>query len=241
MRGITKGTLLVLAIAAGIGAAAPVATAGTLSEYRLLLLGGGIVKWGEPVLGRGAHLTYAIADSAASFKGARNCADIVPVDGLLGSNRIDRAIFEAEAASAFDAWSRAADVTFQRTDARTADIVIGAQAAPLGRAFTNVASVPSDAAGGTGRITGSVICLNPEEPWKVGFDGNLGAYDIRYTLMHEIGHALGLDHPGVPGVLMDFRYLEAFSVPQDGDRLGVERLYGPKLTDTAAVPAPPPQ
>jgi hypothetical protein len=77
--------------------------------------------------------------------------------------------------------------------------------------------------------------MNPEQAWKVGFDGDLEVYDIRYTLMHEIGHAIGLDHPGVPGELMDFRYLETFSSLQPGDRAGAASLYGLRITDTADV------
>ena len=37
----------------------------------------------------------------------------------------------------------------------------------------------------------------PDKPFnellKIGFDGNLNIYDVRYTLMHEIGHGIGLE------------------------------------------------
>jgi hypothetical protein len=56
--------------------------------------------------------------------------------------------------------------------------------------------------------------------------------------MHEIGHAIGLDHPGIPEALMDFRYREAFSSLQAGDRAGAKALYGPVLTDVAAPASP---
>ena len=54
----------------------------------------------------------------------------------------------------------------------------------------------------------SLICLNPKQPWKIGFDGRLGVYDLRYTIAHEIGHAIGLDHPSAAGQLMSYRYDE---------------------------------
>jgi hypothetical protein len=87
-------------------------------------------------------------------------------------------------------------------------------------------------------LSRAVICLNPVAPWKVGFDGDLDVYDLRYTFTHEIGHAIGLDHPGVPDTLMDFRYREAFRVPQLGDIAGADALYGPPKALVAAAPEP---
>lgn len=231
-RASAKALSLLLFLA---GTAAGASAAGALSDYRLLLLGGGTVKWGSPVLGEGAVVTYAVVDRPVAFDGARNCASLAPLDGLLDKNRISRARFDAELAVAFKAWSEAANVSFKRVDGTDANILFGAQGVPVGRAFTNVAH---EAAGGpdrAGRIVGSVICMNPEQAWKVGFDGDLEVYDVRYTLMHEIGHAIGLDHPGVPGELMDFRYLETFSALQPGDRAGAASLYGPRLSATAGA------
>ena len=73
-----------------------------------------------------------------------------------------------------------------------------------------------------------MVCLNPTRPWKIGFDGDLDVYDLRYTLIHEIGHAIGLDHPAIAGQLMAYKYGEKFRVLQAGDIRGVETLYGPR-------------
>jgi hypothetical protein len=193
----------------------------------LLVLDGDIVKWGAPELGTGATVTYALVAAPTSFPDARNCRSIVPMEGLLSSNGVTAARFEAEVAAAFDAWSAVANIVFDRTDPANANILIGAQADPFGRAFTNVAHGAATASA-TAPITRSVICLNPDQKWKVGFDGNLEVYDLRYALEHEIGHAIGLDHPGVPGVLMDFRYRETVTGPQPGDISGALALYGAK-------------
>ena len=118
-------------------------------------------------------------------------------------------------------------ITFLEVDrVEDAGIVIGSQGKPdrLGlfqcRAIDAVgrsASTVQKALGGAGdkperlptvrvptvdSIRQSLICLNPVKPWKVGFDGNLKVYDIRHTIAHEIGHAIGLDHPGASGSLM---------------------------------------
>src|SRR5690606_1561780 len=58
-------------------------------------------------------------------------------------------------------------------------------------------------------------------------DGNLDVYDLRYTIAHEIGHAIGLDHPGPAGQLMSYRYDEKQTGPQPGDINGAAMLYGP--------------
>jgi hypothetical protein len=60
----------------------------------------------------------------------------------------------------------------------------------------------------------------------VGFDGNTRVYDLRYTFVHEIGHAIGLDHPGPSGQVMSFRYDEQHRDLQAGDLNGVTMLYG---------------
>ncbi len=194
--------------------------------YRQIVVAGHTMKWGVPTAGTAATLTYAVVDSRRAFASARNCPAIDPLDHLLAANAIDRQSFDRELAAAFAAWSNVADIRFRKVDTPDADILIGAEAMPAGRAFTNVEY--SDPGRSTERVslTRSVICLNPEQQWKVGFDGNLDVYDIRYALTHEIGHAIGLDHPGQAGELMDFRYREDFRIPQLGDIAGATFLYG---------------
>ena len=71
------------------------------------------------------------------------------------------------------------------------------------------------------------MCLDPNHAWTIGFDGDTSTYDLRYTLMHEIGHTIGLDHPGPSGQVMGFKYHEEFDRLQAGDQRGALRLYGP--------------
>jgi predicted Zn-dependent protease len=136
-------------------------------------------------------------------------------------------------------WEAEANVSFARTDdADKADILIGAEGNPAGYAFTNVA-YDRDSTGSVRRIAKSLICLNPTRHWKIGFDGNLEAYDLRYAMAHEIGHAIGLDHPSPSGELMSFRYGEDFRELRPGDARGAVALYGARGAPVvAAAPKP---
>lgn len=208
--------------------------------FRLLELEDQTVKWQSPHMGESAAVTYAFASKATNTPGARNCAKMLPPEKAYRPSRIGSSVFRQEVAAAFRIWQAVADITFRETaDAQAADILIGAQAEPVGRAFTNVALKPS----GNSRkvIKRALICLNPRQPWKVGFDGNLDVYDLRYTIAHEIGHAIGLDHPSAAGELMSYRYDEVHTGLQGGDIKGAALLYGPRpgtsrLADAPAAP-----
>jgi hypothetical protein len=194
--------------------------------FRLLKLSGHYVKWGDHSLGSGATVTYAFVDESMRFSNARNCGHLVPMDGLLDHSGISREKLEAEAEAAFRIWEDVADITFVPTEQPAeADILIGAQGRPVGRAFANVFYQPGSDNDVT-IIDRALICLNPNHQWKVGFDGNTRVYDLRYTFVHEIGHAIGLDHPGASGQVMSFRYEEKHSDLQAGDLHGVALLYG---------------
>jgi hypothetical protein len=249
-RSVIGGSLF----AAGLTLLLGVAHAEAKPRYHLLELDGNYVKWGKAALGTGAVVTYRLADVRMSFEGATNCREIGPLAVALGRSRIGPEEAMAEIEQAFAAWESVADLTFRPAGpTERADIVIGAQVSPRGRAYTNVAYVraegeiearavralpaPRGAVGRRGNadarpsavkaIAQSLICLNPGEPWKIGFGKDPRAYDLRYTLIHEIGHAIGLDHAGPEGEVMSFQYGEAFRLPQEGDIAGAQRLYGP--------------
>jgi hypothetical protein len=228
-------TLAVGAAALAMASTAP-AMGQSIKSYRHIILDGHRVKWGAPEAGTGAIVTYATVKAAAEFPGARNCPAMAPIAPLLAGSRVQASTFDAEVRAAFSLWSAAANIRFEPArDIESADILIGTQAEPRGRGFTNI-EYESSGPDGIRRLTRSLICLNPEERWKTGFDGNLEVYDLRYTLLHEIGHAIGLNHPAVASQLMDFRYLEQFRTPQKGDVEGAVALYGPSRT-ASATPA----
>ncbi len=205
--------------------------AATFLGFRLLNLEDQQVRWQTPTFGKSAVVTYAFATTEVETPDARNCAVMLPPKRAYEPSHITQAQFRTEVAAAFRMWEKVADIKFsESSDPTTAGIVIGSQAVPVGRAFTNVelTSGSQDKVGDKKTIGRSLICLNPQQPWKIGFDGRLGVYDLRYTIAHEIGHAIGLDHPSAAGQLMSYRYDEKHTGLQTGDIKGAVLLYGPR-------------
>lgn len=225
------GLLLAAVLTAGAAAAGE-------GGYRFIEIDGYRVKWGAPEMGRGAEVTYAYVNRPMSDPDAINCRSMVSMDGLLALSGVERETLEKEVAAAFALWQAVADITFTRAaDPPEADILIGTQAEPRRFGFTNVtpeALTRADSETGIRPLARARICLNPTRLWKVGFDADLDVYDLRYTIAHEIGHAIGLDHPGPAGQLMGFTYKERFRDLQPGDLAGARLLYGPRVPSPLA-------
>ncbi len=180
-----------------------------------------------------------------------NCARMKAFASILqASPGVTEAVALHELREAFAAWSAAANIEFvQIAEPQAANIVIGAEDTPQERAFANLSTrtrpaaaspvakalgeasavvEPAKAEAGDGPIAidQAYVCLNRSAAWKVGFDGDLDVYDLRYTFMHEIGHAIGLDHPERPGAIMYHRYDENVHGLQASDLAAVRELYG---------------
>jgi hypothetical protein len=202
-----------------------------VETFRILKMDGHPVRW-KPAAGGGPRvITYRLVTEPARFPQARNCRTLTSLDGLAARSRLTAPVIREEIAAAFAMWEAAANVVFKEApEGAPADILIGAQGEPEGWAFADV-FYDAAAAEAVKPISQALVCLNPTRPWKVGFDGDLKAYDLRYTLAHEIGHAIGLDHPTGGNQIMAYRYEERFRALQPGDIRGAVALYG--------VPAPP--
>jgi hypothetical protein len=201
-----------------------------IDGFRLLRMDGFELKWGSPQLGSAAAVTYALVDKPVHFSDTINCGAMNPLEPMLERSRVSSEEFVYELEMAMAAWSEVAGVTFAEAPAATADILIGTQQIPRGRAFTNVEFDREKGVNGVATLSRSLICFNPEQPWKIGFDGQLDAYDIRYVLMHELGHAIGLNHPYGRESLMHHSYQESFRELQKGDIAGSVMIYGAPAT-----------
>jgi Matrixin len=200
--------------------------AGGSSEtgFKLLVIKGQQLRWTKRA-GKTLVLKYAFVSRTQRFDAARNCRSMHPVRQMAARSHVSMARFRREVAAGLAQWSRVADVQFREVaDTANADIVIGARLRQSGSAFADVLARDDGVGGQT--IGKSLICFNPVHAWKIGFDGDLTRYDIRYAVTHESGHVLGLDHPSRSGQLMSFRYDERFRSLREGDARGAILLYG---------------
>ncbi len=194
-------------------------------------------KWGPPVFGTGATVTYSNMPTgtscAAEFAGCviTSFADFLPAGHV------------AAVTAAFAAWSAVADITF---------VLVPDDGAPFNAATASgdirLGGHAFDGAGGTlahgffppanGLTAAGDIHFDTGDLWKIGFGGP--GFDIFQVLAHEIGHAIGLAHTGVPASLMNPFYTEAFSGPQADDIAGAVFIYGPAASAPPPPPPPPP-
>lgn len=185
-------------------------------------------KWGSPVFGTGATVTWSLIPTGTACDGG-TCtafADAMPSG------------WQTAVASAFSMWSSVANLTFVQVaddgnpfngPTSSGDIRIGLEA--------------FDGPGGTlahgfyppnnGNTAAGDIHFDIAELWKIGFGG--GGFDIVQVLAHELGHALGLNHTNVANSLMNPFYSEAFYGPQADDIAGMQFIYG-----RAVQPVPEP-
>ncbi len=222
----------------------------------LLEVNGGSLKWMPASPSNRTTITYVLLTGSYALPGGKailspdNCSSMHGFSDIVANSPpISPEVAERELRAGFSAWEAVANIAFvQVSDPRKANIVIGAQDFPVGKAFTNLSYLsghtvlpvqkalggptpPAEAAGSVheGAASGieqSYICLNPSLRWKTGFDGDLDIYDLRHTFTHEIGHAIGLDHPGSSGAIMAYRYDERVRELQPSDIAAVQRLYG---------------
>lgn len=151
-----------------------------------------------------------------------------PVDGQ----------YRATIASALDAWSRAADVTFQQApDGAPANVQIGF--APLGTGSTGEIGLTSYSYRGNAFAGTTTVQL--EDPAQLPLVTTGSTYSWQGTsatlyqvALHEIGHSIGLDHSSDPQAVM-YPYASPSNPDLSiADIAGAQHLYGaPAAADIA--------
>lgn len=192
-------------------------------------------KWGGPVMGTpGGTVTWSLMATGVPT-GVEGAGAISALADFMPAG------FLAEVTAAFAAWSAVADIDFMMVpdggapfnDPGPADIRIGGHA--FDGPFGVLAHGYFPPANGT--TAAGDIHFDTSEAWKIGFGGP--GFNIFQVMAHEIGHAIGLDHTGVPGSLMNPSYTEAFAGPQADDIAGAVFIYGAApIDEPAPVPEP---
>lgn len=191
-------------------------------------------KWGSPVFGTGATVTYSFMATGTSCAAEFVGCTITDLTAFMPAG------FGGAITAAFAAWSAVADITF---------VLVADDGAAFNAATTSgdirLGGHIFDGPNGTlahgffppvnGATAAGDIHFDIAESWVLGFPGP--GFDIFQVAAHEIGHAIGLDHTLVSSSLMNASYSEAFSGPQADDIAGAVFIYGPGTTGHG-VPEP---
>ncbi len=144
-----------------------------------------------------------------------------------------RATWQREFARALQSWANVSNLNFRfvsddgsvtgtfgssQGDSRFGDIRLGAH--PLTNGYIGYAYYPSST------TKGGDIFLEPNTTFKVG-----SYLDLYSTLVHEVGHAIGLAH-GPSGSIMFPTIMSVYAGLAADDIAGVQSLYGVRNADS---------
>ena len=182
-------------------------------------------KWGSSVQGTGATVTWSFAElDLTSQMTARGFSGYLSFDSAIASQ------YRTLVRQAMDAWEAVANIDLvESTDAVGVGIRVGNRyidgAAQPGQSST-VGETSFWSSGS--RMTAAQVYFDTDAYTGTSF------YQIA---VHEIGHALGLDHSTVTNAVMYFQVNSANRSGQlsNDDVNGIQTLYGAKVVQTNSL------
>jgi hypothetical protein len=191
-------------------------------------------KWGDPTMGTGATVTWSYMNSGVSCDDEFLGCSISSLDSFMPVG------FDTQIRAAFDAWSAVANVNFVFVPADNGV----PYNAPGTNANIRIGGHSFDGPGGTiahgffppvnSTSAAGDIHFDSAENWVLSQVGP--GFDIFTVFVHELGHALGLEHSSVPNSLMNSSYSEAFRGLQADDIAGIQFIYGLPVTNNVPEP-----
>ena len=130
--------------------------------------------------------------------------------------------FQQEIVESLAAWEQVADVRFTRApDSEDVGIRFGWRDIDGAGGVLGQTALPSN--GPLARVS---VVFDRDENWFVGGDSSADRIDFSSTALHEIGHAIGIDHSQDPSALMAASYSTTNFELQGDDINAAATIYG---------------